>query len=870
MPDKKLSPEEFYRKYYPIVAKRVKGTSVHPETVMAQMAIETDYGNKVEGNNFFGNKGSGQLLNTTEEINGVKKNVKRNFSKYNSFEESLDDYINNITTNPRYKDSLAAKTPEEQIELIAKGGYASGSGYAKLGKDVIRDNKSQIKKIMGKNNAEILSENKSDNGSVTKIKLSDGSVIDVPMNKGDAFVQLGSNTYLYSADKNKMAKVPTSSKGINSRFYSMESNFHDNKTIYANAGSELLDDVMKNGLDESNLDSLHTLMNMDMLSDSEKEKLLPEFSKKVFDPIKSKLENEQKSVYENDIRDLKIQKANLGPTDPKRNDIDAQIAERQSFIDKQYSNNTWKNYNQATMSYGDFKKEFENWSGQVRMENYGSGSANPNYNQNNTQVPSDGGAGGYGSFRYSKTTRGNGYPNTSIDASKYANYPEVGNEKSVALDVNMEDLDKGVITKNNPLDREGLLKSIDEDKNLIESIKNKQSTPFVYGPDSQPKHDIAGYIADIGRVAIGMKGANEKLPEYNTSEYFNKYTNDAINRKDMGLLPQEKDYMNMNAEKAYAYDVKNINKMSGGSAGVALANLGRAGNSLSENYMKIAATDAAQRDQNWNNFANAASQVENVNQYKFGLKYDQAMNNKMAGSKLASDAITNILDRNQYEKAYGKDSPYYNYQKYLSENIHADTEMLKASKESMMNQSISDLEESIRKKQEQLDLDQSANTLSATGDNYNPIDKKNYAQGLINSITSNDGASTMTAAPKGAFDKGLSVDQIKVMEANGDKVYSSVYNTSNYKQSEKKISDNFDNHIANLKQQINTGQLDSETGKAKLQELQNAKKEIMSKLEKEQELWADQQFDNNDKFIGSGDGMPTFDWLDEEINKYLK
>ncbi len=67
----------------------------------------------------------------------------------------------------------------------------------------------------------------------------------------------------------------------------------------------------------------------------------------------------------------------------------------------------------------------------------------------------------------------------------------------------------------------------------------KKDQPFT---SEDPKRDVGGYLMDLARVATGLKGATEKVPEYETGKEFNQYMADATNRKDMGLMPQEKDY----------------------------------------------------------------------------------------------------------------------------------------------------------------------------------------------------------------------------------------------------------------------------------------------------------------------------------------
>ena len=79
----KLSKKEFYEKYYPAVVKATKGTGLHPEAVIAQMAIETGWGGSglsSKHNNFFGIKSHGKeggVTMTTEEERDGKRGKER-------------------------------------------------------------------------------------------------------------------------------------------------------------------------------------------------------------------------------------------------------------------------------------------------------------------------------------------------------------------------------------------------------------------------------------------------------------------------------------------------------------------------------------------------------------------------------------------------------------------------------------------------------------------------------------------------------------------------------------------------------------------------------------------------------------------------
>lgn len=142
----KLSKKEFYAKYYPMVKDSVKGTPLHPETVIAQMAIESGWGGSgltSKYNNFFGVKGKGTpKLLTEEERGGKRESEKASFRAYDSAEDSIKDYVKLLTTDSRYKDVLKAKTPEEQALAIGNTPYSTSSTYGQTILSTVKANKS--------------------------------------------------------------------------------------------------------------------------------------------------------------------------------------------------------------------------------------------------------------------------------------------------------------------------------------------------------------------------------------------------------------------------------------------------------------------------------------------------------------------------------------------------------------------------------------------------------------------------------------------------------------------------------------------------------------------------------------------------------
>jgi hypothetical protein len=94
----------------------------------AVFALESGYGTKESGAyNIMGIKGTGTVRTTTE---GPATNVvKAEFQDYSSRAESLRDFVDIITNEPRYKKVREAKTLEEAAIAIADAGYATDAEY---------------------------------------------------------------------------------------------------------------------------------------------------------------------------------------------------------------------------------------------------------------------------------------------------------------------------------------------------------------------------------------------------------------------------------------------------------------------------------------------------------------------------------------------------------------------------------------------------------------------------------------------------------------------------------------------------------------------------------------------------------------------
>jgi len=157
-----MTPKEFFDKYYKDAAASEKATGVPAVFKLAQAAIESAYGAKAVGNNFFGIKadpswkGLTQLITTTEihttpnvkypAIISITKRadgkykyvVKDKFRAYTSAADSFNDHSQFLLKNPRYKEAFNHTDPIEFAAAVSKSGYATSPEYLSLLTKVIK------------------------------------------------------------------------------------------------------------------------------------------------------------------------------------------------------------------------------------------------------------------------------------------------------------------------------------------------------------------------------------------------------------------------------------------------------------------------------------------------------------------------------------------------------------------------------------------------------------------------------------------------------------------------------------------------------------------------------------------------------------
>jgi mannosyl-glycoproteinendo-beta-N-acetylglucosami dase len=163
-----MTPKEFIKQYKPFALETERKTGISHLFILAQAALESGWGERGVGNNFFGIKvpknlvsstpnEKKQLLRTNEvlssanavfpKIFSIKKRADFKytyvvldwFRKYDTPEECFTDHAELFFRNKRYAKALLVKSdPYKFAEEVAKAGYATATNYADSLKKVIK------------------------------------------------------------------------------------------------------------------------------------------------------------------------------------------------------------------------------------------------------------------------------------------------------------------------------------------------------------------------------------------------------------------------------------------------------------------------------------------------------------------------------------------------------------------------------------------------------------------------------------------------------------------------------------------------------------------------------------------------------------
>lgn len=121
----------FFNNLAPIVVneyiRRHDQYRLYPSTVLAMAALESGYNLNAE--TLFGIKGEGQVLDTTEYIDGKYINVKDSFKLYPSISASVQG-LYDLMQIERYHSACECVEWEEECRQIQKCGYATDPEYS--------------------------------------------------------------------------------------------------------------------------------------------------------------------------------------------------------------------------------------------------------------------------------------------------------------------------------------------------------------------------------------------------------------------------------------------------------------------------------------------------------------------------------------------------------------------------------------------------------------------------------------------------------------------------------------------------------------------------------------------------------------------
>jgi len=146
------TPEQFVKRLWPQAQQAAERIGTTPEVLIAQAALETGWGRSItrneageSSNNLFNIKadnrwsGDSTTVSTIEYRGGIALRESASFRSYDSYAESFNDYVDFLSTNPRYSQALEhAANPEAYIEELQKAGYATDPRYADKITNILR------------------------------------------------------------------------------------------------------------------------------------------------------------------------------------------------------------------------------------------------------------------------------------------------------------------------------------------------------------------------------------------------------------------------------------------------------------------------------------------------------------------------------------------------------------------------------------------------------------------------------------------------------------------------------------------------------------------------------------------------------------
>jgi len=138
------SPEDFVEKLWPLAQKAAEKLGTSADVILSQAALETGWGRYVlkdnEGQSSFNlfnikadSRWDGDFVakNALEYRNGKPVTEQSRFRSYDDYQQSFDDYVSFLQSQPRYQEALKhVARPERFVEKLHEAGYATDPQYA--------------------------------------------------------------------------------------------------------------------------------------------------------------------------------------------------------------------------------------------------------------------------------------------------------------------------------------------------------------------------------------------------------------------------------------------------------------------------------------------------------------------------------------------------------------------------------------------------------------------------------------------------------------------------------------------------------------------------------------------------------------------
>jgi flagellar protein FlgJ len=135
------SPTDFVKTIWPYAKEAANLLGVDPKLLIAQAALETNWGRKIIGDhatshNLFNIKASTDwnkkivTASTLEEKNGVLIKEHARFKQYDSYQESFADFVDTLKSHTRYASVQSAENPQKFTQALQAAGFATDKNYA--------------------------------------------------------------------------------------------------------------------------------------------------------------------------------------------------------------------------------------------------------------------------------------------------------------------------------------------------------------------------------------------------------------------------------------------------------------------------------------------------------------------------------------------------------------------------------------------------------------------------------------------------------------------------------------------------------------------------------------------------------------------